>query len=256
MTKLFIEHSKYRKIYLQIINRAKSEQRKKHRQTHPNYVYYEKHHIFPSALFPRYAKLSLHKWNGVLLTAREHFICHWLLSRMLPDSETMNYALWMLMTVKNKHTAIRYKVNSHTYQLLKTRLAITFSKQHIGRKMSEETKRKISETRKRKIREGTLKVNENKEKYKKMSENMKGRDVSEETRKKIGDAHRGKTISVEQRAILSEKNTGKKHTKETREKISNIQREQYASGERINGMKGKVPWNKGIKWKRKIDRDS
>lgn len=67
----FIDN-KYNKWYYQIVNRAKSENRKKYEG-----VYYESHHILPKSLGG-----SNKKYNLVLLTAREHFVCHWLLCKM------------------------------------------------------------------------------------------------------------------------------------------------------------------------------
>ena len=43
----------------------------------------ELHHVLPKSMFPEYKNLREHSWNGVYLTAREHFICHWLLTKMV-----------------------------------------------------------------------------------------------------------------------------------------------------------------------------
>ena len=42
----------------------------------------EHHHVMPSSIFQEFRALTKHKWNGVHLTHREHFICHWLLTKM------------------------------------------------------------------------------------------------------------------------------------------------------------------------------
>ena len=213
--------NKYSNYYFNIVNNAK------HRTTEG---YVERHHIIPKSLGG-----SNDKDNIVALTAREHFICHWLLTKMTKgkDKTTMNYALWMMMNTVNEHQVNkRYKLNSKTYQNLKQSLSKVFSAQHKGKKLSAETRRKMSETRKRKIASGEIKVNENKEKYKIIAEKRKGFKVSQETRDKIGKAHKGKTISKEQREYLRKLNTGKKHTQETRDKISNALREQYKNGTR------------------------
>lgn len=223
--------NKYSVWYYSIINNAKLLERS---------GYIEKHHIIPKSIGG-----NNKKENIVKLTAREHFLCHWLLTKMLDgnDKQKMSYALWMMMHMTNKHQAERYKINSHTYQLLKENLAIVFSDLNKGRKLTEEHKRKISETRKRKIAAGEIVVNENKEKYKIISEKRKGYKHTNETKRKIGKKHKGKTISMEQREYLSKLNTGNVVTEETKKKISKRQKEQYASGER-------VAWNKGKKWKK------
>ena len=42
------------------------------------------------------------------------------------------------------------------------------------------------------------------------------------------------------------KKKGRKISKEEKEHLSKIMKEKYANGEIKNGMKGKIPWNKGI----------
>lgn len=71
------QETKYSRWYLNIIFKAKSEKRKKlKKKDNPQYIYYENHHILPRSIFPQYINLKSNSWNGVLLTAREHFICH------------------------------------------------------------------------------------------------------------------------------------------------------------------------------------
>lgn len=78
----------YKKLYIGIINKAKSENRKKGHN-----IYYESHHILPKSLFPLW---KTRKSNLVLLTAREHFFCHQLLTKIYP-SKAMSYALFRLV---------------------------------------------------------------------------------------------------------------------------------------------------------------
>jgi len=73
---VFIEN-KYTKIYHNIIDNAIRQSRIKRRSTHRNYVYYENHHIIPRSIGG-----SDDSSNLVLLSAREHFICHYLLCKM------------------------------------------------------------------------------------------------------------------------------------------------------------------------------
>ena len=78
----------YRKVYMRIISHAKSEQLQGLRKK-GNGNYYEAHHILPRSLFPNWIK---RKSNIVLLTAREHFFCHQLLTKIFP-SKQIAYAL-------------------------------------------------------------------------------------------------------------------------------------------------------------------
>ena len=79
----------------------------------PNTVYTEKHHILPKSLYPEYSK---NKDNIVRLTGREHFICHWLLTKIINDTKII-YAFQMMLPNK---TGKRYLPKSATvYENLK-----------------------------------------------------------------------------------------------------------------------------------------
>ena len=65
----------HQKIYESIIQNAKFLNRKKVRKYDSKYIYYENHHILPKCLDG-----SNDKENLVLLTAREHYLCHKLLT--------------------------------------------------------------------------------------------------------------------------------------------------------------------------------
>lgn len=107
--------NKYLRIYLSIINRSISETRIKGQG-----VYYEKHHILPKceSLFPEY---RLSKWNKVLLTGREHFICHKLLMKIISEEYIipMKRALWCMCFV-NRHHDRDYKITSREFESIKT----------------------------------------------------------------------------------------------------------------------------------------
>ena len=83
---------KYLKAYSNIIQRAKAEDRTK------GDVYYEIHHIFPRCVYPEWKNLKEHPWNAVLLTGREHFICHRLLAKAFPHSKLV-HAPWKMACV-------------------------------------------------------------------------------------------------------------------------------------------------------------
>jgi len=65
----------YQQIYDNILIQAKSENRKKLIKISSNWIYYEEHHIIPRCI-----NGNDDTQNKVLLTAREHFICHKLVS--------------------------------------------------------------------------------------------------------------------------------------------------------------------------------
>lgn len=197
-------NSKYTKIYHSIISNAKTK----------NYTdYYEKHHIIPKSLGGRNIKLNI-----VKLSAREHFICHWLLTKMVDDTND-KYKManaFSCMLYRQNDNQHRFKITPKVFEIIKKNLSksksIKFSgKQNpmYGKKHSEVSKNKIAEGNKNKV-------------------------VSEETRTKLSLLHRGKRKSEDHRAALVEawertresrsgsnhpmiKNGG--HSDETKEKI-------------------------------------
>lgn len=80
--------NKYTKWYINIINNAKLEHRKILSFENPNYIYLEKHHIIPKSIAHDISDFNKHPNNLVLLTPREHIICHWLLCRMFVDVQS------------------------------------------------------------------------------------------------------------------------------------------------------------------------
>lgn len=77
----------YRRVYMRIISRAKSEMKlglrpktRYYSYKFPN-QYFEFHHILPRCEFPNWSKRVS---NIVALTAREHFFCHQLLTNIYP----------------------------------------------------------------------------------------------------------------------------------------------------------------------------
>lgn len=100
----------YEKLYEKIIAKAKSENRKKGEG-----IYYEEHHIKPRSIFP---ELINDPDNKVLLTAREHYFCHQLLTKIYAEGEAhkkMISALWFLTHDKQNKT----KISSREYERLR-----------------------------------------------------------------------------------------------------------------------------------------
>lgn len=91
----------YKHIYMLIISRAKSEEKLGLRKK-GNGEYYEAHHTLPKSLFPNWNKRSS---NIVLLTAREHFFCHQLLTKIYPCREM--YAAFHFLCGRHKDLKIK-----------------------------------------------------------------------------------------------------------------------------------------------------
>jgi hypothetical protein len=187
---IFIKN-KYTKCYFNIITRAKS-------RTLSEDVYTEKHHIIPKSLDG-----SNNKSNLAILTAREHFICHLLLPKMVTGvyKRNMTFALWSMLTRDHSKNKSRYKLNSHQYQKLKEQFALAMSELHKGKIVSAKTKSKM-----RKARLGKTSPN-------------KGKAMSESQKQKISIAHKGKIVSPATVAKILATRQGYTHSAETKQKI-------------------------------------
>jgi hypothetical protein len=104
------------KIYELIIQKVKSENRIKSKQ-----IYYENHHIIPRCM----GGLNV-KENLVLLTAREHFICHKLLVCIYPKNRKLVCALHKMIYGNTN----KYVKTSRDYAYIRELISkIPFSKE-------------------------------------------------------------------------------------------------------------------------------
>lgn len=120
--------NKYTRWYNQIISNATN-------RGSPN-TYFEIHHIIPKSLGGTNQKSNL-----VKLTAREHFICHRLLTKMVTGEQQikMIYAVWR-MAVKGADFQDRYTPSSRTYECLR----MQFGSLRKGKLTPDFVKEKIS----------------------------------------------------------------------------------------------------------------
>lgn len=123
---MFLEN-KYTTWYYGIINQAKQENRQKTKQT-----YLENHHIIPTCVGG-----SNDKSNRVNLTYREHFLCHWLLTKMVSDREILRKFQYAISRM-SKNKISDKPIVSWQYALMRksTKEAMT------GRIVRQETKDK------------------------------------------------------------------------------------------------------------------
>jgi hypothetical protein len=232
----------YRRIYLKIIKKAKSENRKRecvyykdeNNKWHTKQIgtYYEAHHILPKSLFPLWKNIktkSGFKKNGVLLTAREHYFCHQLLDKIYPG-EKMFLALWWMSN------SINYKITSREYERLKIKFAKLNSERHLGKKDSLEIRQIKSLAAKKKLKEHPelIEIWGGKTKFKKGNKVNLGRHHSKERRENNRQTHLGKKINW----IFWNNGIIQKMSKEQ-------PGPEWIKG-RLNA-KGKVFWNNGTK---------
>lgn len=117
----------YKQIYDNIIN---------YRLDNPLNGYTERHHILPRSLGGNDDKSNL-----VDLSAREHYICHLLLTKIYPKGSQEYYkmvnAYIMMCNIKNYNQKRYFKVNSKLYEHYKIIRSYNMSNEQAGDKNSQ-----------------------------------------------------------------------------------------------------------------------
>lgn len=108
----------------------------------------EIHHICPksSDLFPEYKSFKINPWNKINLTFRQHFVAHYMLSKIYPDSKQI-YAFWAMCNKQSPLDNIRnrnYKVNSRIFESTKKLISEKISKNNKNRKNPLKSKQKLN----------------------------------------------------------------------------------------------------------------
>jgi len=189
---MFIQN-KYNKWYYSIINNATSRQTSE---------YTENHHIVPKSLGGNNSSENL-----VSLTAREHFICHWLLLKMTTgdNRRKMSYALRRMMS-GNKYQK-RYGSSKRYENLRKLINKISYGKKH-----TDKQKQKISQALK-----GRTFTQEHKDN---LSQSKKGKPKPKHIADKLRILRKGKRNSQEHKDKCSQVLKGRTFTQESKQKMS------------------------------------
>jgi hypothetical protein len=126
------KNNKYTLWYFRIIDNAKLQGRSKGGGT-----YYESHHVIPKSMGGSDATD-----NRVLLTAREHFICHALLVKMVECERA--YCSMVFALNGMKRSANQRYMNAKLYEVNRKRLAKVMSERvippHFSKLMSDRAK--------------------------------------------------------------------------------------------------------------------
>lgn len=95
-----------------------------------NNLYTEKHHIIPKSLGG-----TDNKSNICYLSGREHFLCHWLLTKMTAGQERqkMMYALRMMKSQNKGQQRYSSKITARVYEKLKIEYSEILSQTHKGK---------------------------------------------------------------------------------------------------------------------------
>lgn len=218
-------NNKYTRWYFSIINRAKKRNlpisKRQVKKIYKSFGYTEVHHIIPKSLGGGNSENNL-----IRFLAKEHYICHLLLTKMVTDSSLKQKMItaYIMMTGENSKSARipQRRLTSRLYAKIREEYSQYQSVKQKGKIVSEGTRKKLSEKRKG--------VPLSEETKKKLSNILKGRkpvhEVTAETREKMSRAQKGKKMPESFKRKISEINTGegnpfygKRHSAESLEKM-------------------------------------
>lgn len=209
--------NKYTNTYFSIVNRSFFENRSR-----KDSRIYEQHHIIPKSCGG-----SNEPSNLILLTPKEHYICHRLLPKMVKSKihyEKMIYALWSLVN-GNGHSE-RYSPSGKIYQQIKEEQGKIKSERmkgegnhFYGKTHSNEFKSWFSENNPSKREDVKEKMRGPRPHFKPSSYYF---GLSEETKQKIREANLGKTHKEESKRKMSETRSEKIWIKKEGQKSKHI----------------------------------
>jgi len=219
-----ILQNKYTRWYEQIIKKAKEQNlsvSKRHAKNYEGYT--EVHHIIPKSFGG-----SNSNENLVRFSSREHFICHWLLTKMTTGiHRNKMLTAFVLMTGDGSKSA-RYDfkiTSSRVFEQIRTDYSKYVSEKLTGREISLETRAKISAAN-----TGKTHTEEWKQRMSILNKGKPGPVHSDEARAKISAANKGKKLSADHLVKISGKNNhgygkpgtmlGKTHNTDTKIKMS------------------------------------
>lgn len=207
-------HNKYYTWYISIIAGAKSENRLHHRKTNVN-SYFEKHHIIPRSLGG-----SNKSDNIVLLTAKEHYVVHHLLTKFTVNSsypKMLNAFIKMAFSMSVNQC--RYVPRS--FESARRACAVKNSLMFKGKPKSEEWKGMMSAKMKGRKMDDTFRercVSRNREMWERGSFTNRG-PHGDETIQKIKAARANQVTTDETKAKISASLKGRPRSEETKAKI-------------------------------------
>ena len=200
---MFIDN-KYLTMYNSIIQNAKNRDIK---------GYVEKHHIIPKSLGG-----TNDNNNIVVLTAREHFICHRLLTK-ITSGKSRQKMLYAVGRFVQDGGNVNRLLTSRQYEIARQ----SISEARLGTKFSNESKKKMSVSAKGRVPwnkglRGVQKVSE--EQKLALSKLHTGKTLTEDTKRKISESKKGHTSGM----------TGLVHSEETRNKMKLAQARRGKTG--------------------------
>lgn len=201
-------------------------------KTNINSGYIENHHIIPKSLGGTDTKDNL-----VKLSARQHFIAHWMLWKTY-DNKPMHDAFWLMCNMKSGNQERYYKITSNVYANLKQQRSVLVSEQM--RTNNPSTREDVKEMRRIAAKGNTW------------GRANKGMVFTEEHRKKLSEAHKGTPTSDKQKLSVSAANKKRKGTYPTKKAVESIQVRCFCEGTEYISIAEAQKQYKGIcnLWKR------
>ncbi len=186
------KENKYTRIYFNIM------ETRKNRILCEN-MYYENHHIIPKSLG---GKNNIE--NMIYLTAKEHFIVHWLLTKMCEDRNSirkMKYAFFCMVNLVNRNHKRFF--SSRQFEIARKHNvdANKMGNSNKGSKWSDESKKKLSKSKLG--NKNRVAKKHSKESKEIMSLKRIGITLSEETKKKMSKSKSGVKKSDETKKNMS-----------------------------------------------------
>lgn len=239
---MFIDN-KYTKYYYNIINTALA------RSISPD-TYTEKHHIIPESFYIARTRKGIPGWvegnpndstNLVKLTAKEHFICHLLLTKMT-TGDAQKKMIFAFNAIAMLRRTYHYRYTSNQYSIFKTQYSKLMRSRMLGennpmfnKTPSDATKHKMSESHKNikpwnigiqlsvshklaisdsvsgiknpmygKCHSSATKLKQSLLKLGKPNVKLQGKAKSKEHKQKLSDANKGKPLSEEHKQKLKQ----------------------------------------------------
>jgi hypothetical protein len=168
-------------------------------------IYYnEKHHILPKSLFKEYKDGNRNPWNMIKLSASDHFIAHYKLTKMFPDSIPIQKAfilMWNGNSWNRKFSDEFLSMYAEAYSVARKKFSEDMSKRlqgntlRRGKKFSPEILKKMRDNYRPRSPEGEAR----------RLESLKNkRPMSSETRANLSRLRKGKKLSEESRIKRNE----------------------------------------------------
>ncbi len=190
----------YIKTYEDLINNAKKECRQR-----GTGIYFENHHIIPRCM-----NGTDDNTNLILLTAREHFVAHWLLVKIYPDNFKLIYALnSFALTNSGRRSGC-----SHLYKYARELYIQALKHDDVWKRKMAKSLSELIWVKNEKTGD-CLRIHKNSLDSFLSLGYTNGRFIkhrispSKETREKISKSHKGKTCTTEQKQVLSQNGKNK-----------------------------------------------